>query len=584
MNKLPAKQIYLLLVIIVGIIALSIYSTYAIFTFESETSEVVDIKLPTNLQLKTDMTEYKQIEIPANSVNTTDVDIYNTFEYNLCYSIWYKVVGKNDKLFEIYQYNSETLSTGGILETGGNLRTTLLLINDNDKSIKVNFGIATTQETETCKLNLSKDKKLVKNVYKGDVNYLNKEIINNNGKTKKDESNGYLIEKGLNKEITYKDEIIIASKFEIKEEKFILKEALTIPLNEFETKLPEINYETDKYYICNDDCSILYKINKASLNNENIENIENITYTVEEYDKYEIYLKGTSGIKKVGNDYYYYGDNPNNYVYYNCSENKCELWRIVGAFYNEKTYKYDIKIVRNDSIGKYQYNDNEETNDWEYSKIYKYLNKDYKINNFEKLSSNHEYDYEELTTTSINLLEIPKTKINNTNKEISLLTLSDYLNSSTCKNEIIDSFDDCLNNNWLNRTEISNEWFLTLYKELIIEQEEILNEEIPENEEMKNPEEEDNIEIEIVEGQEETDSTIKTEESNDTVENVDEESTTLEEQEEITIKEIRNKVYGSKIMPNLVTEKLSVRPTIYLKDRVLLYSGKGTIEEPYIIK
>ena len=53
-----------------------------------------------------------------------------------------------------------------------------------------------------------------------------------------------------------------------------------------------------------------------------------------------------------------------------------------------------------------------------------------------------------------------------------------------------------------------------MYKELIIEQEEILNEEIPENEEMKNPEEEDNIEIEIVEGQEETDSTIKDEESN----------------------------------------------------------------------
>ena len=32
MNRLPTKQIYLLVVIIVGIIALSLYSTYAIYT------------------------------------------------------------------------------------------------------------------------------------------------------------------------------------------------------------------------------------------------------------------------------------------------------------------------------------------------------------------------------------------------------------------------------------------------------------------------------------------------------------------------------------------------------------------------
>ena len=35
MNKLPAKQIYLLTIIIVGIIALSIYSTYALFSIST---------------------------------------------------------------------------------------------------------------------------------------------------------------------------------------------------------------------------------------------------------------------------------------------------------------------------------------------------------------------------------------------------------------------------------------------------------------------------------------------------------------------------------------------------------------------
>ena len=51
MNKLPAKQIYLLTIIIVGIIALSVYSTYALFTFESETSDIVSIHTPKSLKI-----------------------------------------------------------------------------------------------------------------------------------------------------------------------------------------------------------------------------------------------------------------------------------------------------------------------------------------------------------------------------------------------------------------------------------------------------------------------------------------------------------------------------------------------------
>ena len=101
MNKLPTKQIYLLFIIIVGIIALSVYSTYALFTFESETSNVVTIHTPTNLQISENIYEYQQITVEPNKITTTDIDIHNTQEYELCYSIWYKILGDIEKaIFE----------------------------------------------------------------------------------------------------------------------------------------------------------------------------------------------------------------------------------------------------------------------------------------------------------------------------------------------------------------------------------------------------------------------------------------------------------------------------------------------------
>lgn len=56
----------------------------------------------------------------------------------------------------------------------------------------------------------------------------------------------------------------------------------------------------------------------------------------------------------------YYGANPNNYIYFNCSDysnqssSTCEIWRIIGVF-NGK-----IKLIRNESIGNMAYDNDEE--------------------------------------------------------------------------------------------------------------------------------------------------------------------------------------------------------------------------------
>ena len=71
------------------------------------------------------------------------------------------------------------------------------------------------------------------------------------------------------------------------------------------------------------------------------------------------------------NNVRYIGANPNNYIYFNCDDynnqtsDTCELWRIIGVFNNiekeDGTKENLIKIVRNDSIGQYSWDNKDIT-------------------------------------------------------------------------------------------------------------------------------------------------------------------------------------------------------------------------------
>ena len=91
-------------------------------------------------------------------------------------------------------------------------------------------------------------------------------------------------------------------------------------------------------------------------------------------------------MQDVGGNIRYYGAEPNNYIYFNCNDysnqtsDTCEVWRIIGVFENK------IKIMRNESIGEYSWdNKNENTgaesnfgkNNWTDSTLMKILNAGY---------------------------------------------------------------------------------------------------------------------------------------------------------------------------------------------------------------
>ena len=93
--------------------------------------------------------------------------------------------------------------------------------------------------------------------------------------------------------------------------------------------------------------------------------------------------KGSSSVGADAGNIRYYGANPNNYIYFNCSDysnqssSTCETWRIIGVFDGK------VKIMRNESIGTYSWdNKNASTgaktgygkNDWTTARLMKLLN------------------------------------------------------------------------------------------------------------------------------------------------------------------------------------------------------------------
>jgi len=169
---------------------------------------------------------------------------------------------------------------------------------------------------------------------------------------------------------------------------------------------------------------------------------------------------------------------------------------------------------------------------------------------FAKNITRRKYEAADILVTRY-LKDIPNTKIATENRAVTLMNLTDYLYTSTCSNGNINTFNDCLTDNWLHRIKISKEWTLTSPEEIT-----------PDNNITPEP-----------------DSTVPST-SNDETQNLPEE--TIPE----IFQPIEKQMYtvGSTIGLTPVTTEAAVRPVVYLKERLLYYSGDGSFDNPYIIK
>ena len=161
------KKNYLLGLIVLGLISLSVYSTYAMFTASVETNDIVSLSastLPTNSEI----VEYERLTIKSKEKKVIEYTVNNNTDNSLYYGVWYEMINPSSINDDIVIGKSEdtTSDTLGQLTTDSNAKVLFVIENKSSSNIVVNVGVG---YSETSSLNLPTNRNLITEVYKEGV-------------------------------------------------------------------------------------------------------------------------------------------------------------------------------------------------------------------------------------------------------------------------------------------------------------------------------------------------------------------------------------------------------------------------------
>ena len=169
------KRNYLLSIIVIGLIILSLYSTYAMFTASVSTNDIVNLSastIPTN----TETIEYERLTIKSKEKKVIEFTVSNNTNSSLYYGVWYEMIKPtsiNDDIV-IGKKEDTQNDTLGQLSSNTNAKVSFVIENKTSSSIIINIGVG---YSSTSSLNLPTNRYLITEVYK-DVVLATDYIIN----------------------------------------------------------------------------------------------------------------------------------------------------------------------------------------------------------------------------------------------------------------------------------------------------------------------------------------------------------------------------------------------------------------------
>ena len=162
------KRNYLLSIIVIGLIVLSLYSTYAMFTASISTNDIVNLSastIPTNTETK----EYERLTLKAGEKKIIEFTVSNSTNSSLYYGVWYEMIKPtsiNDDIV-IGKKEDTQNDTLGQLFSNSNAKVSFVIENKTSSSIIINVGVG---YSNTSSLNLPTNRYLITGIYKSGFN------------------------------------------------------------------------------------------------------------------------------------------------------------------------------------------------------------------------------------------------------------------------------------------------------------------------------------------------------------------------------------------------------------------------------
>ena len=157
MTKFKIKETYLLMLIVVGLVSLGIYTTYAMFTASTTLNDVVGIT--TALDVGKGLTEYEVVTVGSGETKLIELNIVNSYSSSIYYGAWYQIVQGNSSDIDIGLYTEKNSNpSSGSLATNGSINLLVGVTNNGTSSITVYIG---AKGSLTNELNLGNNKTLL---------------------------------------------------------------------------------------------------------------------------------------------------------------------------------------------------------------------------------------------------------------------------------------------------------------------------------------------------------------------------------------------------------------------------------------
>ena len=159
MSKFKIRESYLLLLIVLGLVSLGIYTTYALFTASTTINDVVGITA--TLDIGKSLTEYEVITVQPNETKLIELNVVNSYNDNIYYGAWYQLIQGDSNNIQIGTYTEKNPnSSSGVLSSNTSIKLLVGITNDNTTGIVLYLGV---KGSLTNDLNLGDNKILLPN-------------------------------------------------------------------------------------------------------------------------------------------------------------------------------------------------------------------------------------------------------------------------------------------------------------------------------------------------------------------------------------------------------------------------------------